>query len=146
MTKAQEIYRKQLLAKIHTHNSYKLIKNNDAWSDWLKVRFDVSSSKDLSIDELNRVLDIFNLNCNDEINLKPDYKGRNLNKSSKISVSQINKIIALQNELCWDDTQLLRFCARTAKVYFLYVRFLYKLDKKDATKIITGMGKILKKC
>ncbi|WP_172202141.1 phage protein GemA/Gp16 family protein, partial [Campylobacter sp. RM16188] len=112
MTRSQEIYRKQLLARIHTHPQYKIIKDNDAWSDWLSIRFGVSSSKELSLKELNKILDILNNKCEDEIDLKPDFTGRNMIKSDKITTKQNQKIYVLANELCWNEMKLLRFVKR----------------------------------
>ena len=39
MTRSQTIYRKQLLALIHTNPLFKEIKANDAWGMWLSMRF-----------------------------------------------------------------------------------------------------------
>ena len=56
MTKNQDLYRKQLLTIIHTDPLYKEIKRNEAWQDWLELRFGVKSSKELSINELNTAI------------------------------------------------------------------------------------------
>ena len=78
MTKNQDVYRKQLLYRIHTNSLYKEIKRNHAWQDWLRLRFGVESSKDLSIGELNLALDILLGNVPDRLDFKPDTLGRNL--------------------------------------------------------------------
>ncbi|EOC7452628.1 hypothetical protein ACI7XY_000826 [Campylobacter jejuni] len=59
MSPKQAMLRKQLLAKIHMHKEYLYYKENNAWQDFLALRFEVLSSKDLSIDELKILLDIF---------------------------------------------------------------------------------------
>lgn len=141
MTKNQEIYRKQLLARIHTHPQYKIIKDNDAWSDWLSVRFGVSSSKELSLKELNKILDILNNKCEDEIDLKPDFTGRNMIKSDKITTKQNQKIYVLANELCWDEMKLLRFVKRQIGYYVLTLK---ALSKKQANKVIIGLEAVIK--
>ena len=60
MTKKQQIFRKDLLAKIHIHTRYKEIKQAGFWAEWLSVRYDVDSCRYLSINELKEVLDILN--------------------------------------------------------------------------------------
>ncbi|MBR8466351.1 DUF1018 domain-containing protein [Campylobacter sp. faydin G-140] len=144
MTPAQEIYRKQLLAKIHTHKQYKLINENEAWQDWLRLRFGVQSSKELSIKELNLVLDILNDKVYDELNFKPDYTGRNILNPEKITVKQIEKIKALTSELRWNDIKLMKFVNRQCKTLLLYSSYLSKLSKKQAISVITGLNAVLK--
>ncbi|MDL0088149.1 phage protein GemA/Gp16 family protein [Campylobacter gastrosuis] len=144
MTKAQEIYRKQLLTRIHTHPQYKIIKENEAWSEWLELRFGVSSSKELSIKELNIVIDILNQRCNDEIDIKPDYAGRNILNPAKITAKQIEKIKVLASKLGWDDARLMKFINRQCKALLLYSSYLNKLSKKQATSVITGLNAVLK--
>lgn len=144
MTKAQEIYRKQLLARIHTHPQYKIIKENEAWSEWLELRFGVSSSKELSLKELNIVIDILNQRRNDEIDLKPDYVGRNILNPTKISTKQIEKIKVLASKLGWDDVRLMKFINRQCNTLLIYISYLSKLSKKQATSVITGLNAVLK--
>ena len=45
MTKNQDLYRKQLLTIIHTDPLYKEIKRNEAWQDWLDLRFGVKKQQ-----------------------------------------------------------------------------------------------------
>ncbi|MBE2985535.1 DUF1018 domain-containing protein [Campylobacter sp. RM12920] len=144
MTRAQEIYRKQLLAIIHTHPQYKIIKDNDAWSEWLSLRFGVDSSKDLSIKELNAILDILNGKVCDELNFKPDYAGRNILNPAKITAKQIEKIKVLAGKLGWDEIKLMRFVNRQCNTLLIYISYLSKLSKKQATSVITGLNAVLK--
>ena len=82
MTEKQRILRKNLLTRIHTNSRYKELVRVDAWESWLDVRFGVSTSALLSIDELNKTLDML---INDEFKeCEPDILGRNLVKNSKI--------------------------------------------------------------
>lgn len=141
MTKNQEIYRKRLLARIHIHPQYKIIKDNDAWSDWLSVRFGANSSKELSIKELNKILDILNDKCEDEIGFKPDFIGRNMLKDDKITTKQDKKIYALANELAWDEMKLLRFVKRQIGYYVLTLK---ALSKKQANKVIIGLEAVIR--
>lgn len=141
MTNAQEIYRKQLLARIHTNPQYKIIKQNDAWQDWLNLRFGVESSKELSIKELNKILDILNNKCSDELNFKPDRVGRNIIIKDKISAKQSTKIQALADKLEWSNITLFRFCAKQTGKYIISI---LALNKSEATKVITGLNAVLK--
>ena len=125
MTRSQEIYRKQLLTIIHTDPLYKEIKRNEAWQDWLDLRFGVKSSG----------------KCEDRLNFTPDFAGRNLTKPDKITQKQIKKIEILINELGWDEAARLRFFYRQTGCL---VPNTYMLDKKRANKIITGLEAVIK--
>ncbi|MDL0089277.1 phage protein GemA/Gp16 family protein [Campylobacter gastrosuis] len=144
MTPKQEIFRKQLLTKIHTHHAYKTIKENDAWEQWLDVRFSVKSCKDLSIKELSLVLDILNKRADDGVDFKQDFAGRNLLKDDLITQKQIEKIKALANALGWDDLKLIKFINRQCRVILLYLSYISKLSKKQGTSVITGLNAVLK--
>lgn len=141
MTKNQDLYRKQLLTIIHTDPLYKEIKRNEAWQDWLDLRFGVKSSKELSINELNTAVNILRGKCEDRLNFTPDFAGRNLAKPDKITQKQIKKIEILINELGWDEPQRLRFFYRQTGCL---VPNTYMLDKKRANKIITGLEAVIK--
>ena len=141
MTKNQDLYRKQLLTIIHTDPLYKEIKRNEAWQDWLELRFGVKSSKELSINELNTAVNILRGKCEDRLNFTPDFAGRNLAKPDKITQKQIKKIEILINELGWDEPQRFRFFYRQTGCL---VPKLYMLDKKRANKIITGLEAVIK--
>jgi len=141
MTKNQDLYRKQLLTIIHTNPLYREIKRNEAWQDWLDLRFGVKSSKELSINELNTAVNILRGKCEDGLNFTPDFAGRNLAKPDKITQKQIKKIEILINELGWDEPQRLRFFYRQTGCL---VPKLYMLDKKRANKIITGLEAVIK--
>ena len=141
MTKNQDLYRKQLLTIIHTDPLYKEIKRNHAWQDWLRLRFGVESSKELSINELNTAVNILRGKCEDGLNFTPDFAGRNLAKPDKITQKQIKKIEILINELGWDEPQRLRFFYRQTGCL---VPKTYMLDKKRANKIITGLEAVIK--
>lgn len=162
MTKSQEIYRKQLLTRIHTTALYKQIKAADAWEDWLGFRFGVYSCKELSISELERVLDILCDRAEDGTDFKPDVLGRNLiyNASAnrmrttkrsdkdakpvvkKISPSQFARISALAAHLGMDERGLLGFTMRQCKILLGKEEQLAKLSAANASKLITGLSKI----
>ena len=161
MTKSQEIYRKQLLTRIHTAPLYKQIKAADAWEDWLGFRFGVYSCKELSISELERALDILCGRAQDGTDFKPDILGRNLiynasgklckaKRSSKdakpvvkkISPSQFARISALAAHLGMDERGLLGFTMRQCKILLGKEEQLAKLSAANASKLITGLSKI----
>lgn len=154
MTKSQEIYRKQLLTRIHTTALYRQIKAADAWEDWLGFRFGVYSCKELSISELERALDILCGRAQDGTDFKPDILGRNLiyNASDKlgkakpvvkrISPSQFARISALAACLGMDERGLLGFTMRQCKILLGKKEQLAKLSAANASKLITGLSKI----
>lgn len=162
MTKSQEIYRKQLLTRIHTAPLYKQIKAADAWEDWLGFRFGVYSCKELSISELERALDILCGRAQDGTDFKPDILGRNLiyNASAdrasatkrsgkgakpaakRISPSQFARISALAAHLGMDERGLLGFTMRQCKILLGKKEQLAKLSAVNASKLITGLSKI----
>lgn len=162
MTKSQEIYRKQLLTRIHTTALYKQIKAADAWEDWLGFRFGVYSCKELSISELERALDILCGRAQDGTDFKPDILGRNLiyNASAdrvsaikrsekdakpaakRISPSQFARISALAACLGMDERGLLGFTMRQCKILLGKKEQLAKLSAANASKLITGLSKI----
>ena len=140
MTQAQELFRKQLLVKIHTHKEYKQIKLNGAWEDFLSLRFGVDSCKVLSISELNTVLECLN-GINIGLNFVPDTHGRAIVARDKNAIT--NRQIKQIEELC--ATLGLQGADQT--------RFFYKqtgalvtnlsiISKAQATKIITGLKKV----
>lgn len=173
MTKKQEIYRKQLLYRIHTNSLYIQIKNNDAWQDWLDLRFKAKSCAELSIGELRLTLDILLGNARDDINFKPDYAGRNLIRNKKIDKSknhkdsqetktkrgkkqtrtisekyitpnQFNYIKELAVALDMNETDLIKFAIKQTRSIYIRLEQLEKISMDNATNIITGLEKIIK--
>ncbi|MSN96775.1 DUF1018 domain-containing protein, partial [Campylobacter sp. FMV-PI01] len=144
MTPSKRLFRKQLLAKIHTHPHYKSIKDDDAWEYWLNLRFGECSCRDLSIKELCAVLDIFEGKREDGIDFDPDLAGRNELSDDKITKRQIEKILYLSRSLGWSEAGLMRFISKQCKVLLLYRSYLHKLSKKQATSVITGLNVVLK--
>lgn len=141
MTKKQEIYRKQLLAIIHTHPFYKHAKQNDAWQEWLMLRFGVESSKELSISELNLALDILQERIDDRLGFEPDIKGRRIFKKDAITQKQLKKIEVLLDVLGWDDNSARRFYYRQIGALVTNIALL---NSSQATKIITGLSAVIK--
>ena len=162
MTKRQVLLRKQLLYRIHTNSMYQQINANYAWQDWLNLRFGVQSCSELSITELDLTLDILLGNAKDGLNFKPDFIGRNLIKNAnldkairsnkpikadakkKITIRQFNKMLALAKELNFDDMALFRFSLRQTRTIYINTEALKNINQEDATKIITGLEKIIK--
>lgn len=154
MTEKQRILRKNLLARIHTNSRYKELVRVDAWESWLGVRFGVSSSALLSIDELNKTLDML---INDEFKeCEPDILGRNLVKNYKISNNtnkkeakkitqkQYTYIKHLANRLNFSDEKLMVFVVKQIKVLIRLDSQLKRISLNDARRIITGLEKMCK--
>ncbi|EAH9150331.1 hypothetical protein C5O32_06880 [Campylobacter jejuni] len=140
MNPKQEILRKQLLAKIHMHKEYLYYKENNAWQDFLALRFEVLSSKDLSIDELKILLDIFDGKIKDELNFTPDLKGRMLLKKSS-SNKQFFYLKALLEQTKMSIFNFYKLCKKTLKKD---IYSLESLSKKDTTTMLIVLEKILK--
>lgn len=154
MTEKQRILRNNLLARIHTNSRYKELVRVDAWESWLDVRFGVSSSALLSIDELNKTLDML---INDEFKeCEPDILGRNLVKNYKISNNtnkkeakkitqkQYTYIKHLANRLNFSDEKLMVFVVKQIKVLIRLDSQLKRISLNDARRIITGLEKMCK--
>ena len=142
MTKSQEIYRKQLLTRIHTTSLYRQIKAADAWEDWLGFRFGVYSCKELSISELERALDIL-YNASADRAGATKRSGKDAKPAAKrISPSQFARISALAACLGMDERGLLGFTMRQCKILLGKKEQLAKLSAANASKLITGLNKI----
>ena len=129
MTKKQEIYRKQLLAIIHTHPFYKHAKQNDAWEEFLSA-WDVKSCAQLKVKEL--------------INLIAVMDGKDNPKSSTAEFatqSQIYAIKSLWQRVANDksDKALLFFIKRITKNLYLKIEYI---KKREASKILIVLKKM----
>ena len=123
MSKKQEIYRKQLLAIIHTHPFYKHAKQNDAWEEFLSA-WDVKSCAQLKVKEL--------------INLIAVMDGKDSPKSDETefaTASQIYAVRCLWQKVANDtsDRALLFFIKRITKNLYLKVEYI---KKKEASKTL----------
>lgn len=129
MSKKEEIYRKQLLAIIHTHPFYKHAKQNDAWEEFLSA-WDVKSCAQLKVKEL--------------INLIAVMDGKDNPKSSTAEFatqSQIYAIKSLWQRVANDksDKALLFFIKRITKNLYLKVEYI---KKREASKILIVLKKM----
>lgn len=124
--------RSTLLCMIHTHPKYKPIKENDAWEDWLLVRYGVSSCKELCDEELQEVIAILNGWISDRDYVKREHRGQ-------MSGLQHRKIKALLTRLGWSDKAYFNFIKRQLGDF----KIPYALTKQEATKVITGLQKII---
>lgn len=149
MSKKQEGFRKNLLAKIHIHNRYKEIKENGCWEEWLELRYGCDSARFLSISELKEVLDVFNDRVQDRDYVLRDIWGRaqlgvNKNKFSTkaqtLSKKQALYIEHLLNILRYNDKQKKAFFKRQINKE---IDSIAALNKEEATKIIIGLKKII---
>lgn len=145
MTEKQIFLRKRLLSDIHANKRYKEIAANEAWCDYLQMRFGVVSSKDLSIRELGILVDILNDDHKDMLNMKPDYQGRaivkqhnapDMQRSDKATTKQITAINSLWEQKSRDkshESLMLVIQRLTGKLYL----HVHMLSKPEATHVIT---------
>lgn len=129
MSKKQEIYRKQLLAIIHTHPFYKHAKQNDAWEEFLSG-WSVKSCAQLKVKEL--------------INLIAVMDGKDSPKSDETEFatpSQIYAVRCLWQRVANDtsDRALLFFIKRVTKNLYLKVEYM---KKKEASKTLIALKKM----
>ena len=129
MSKKQEIYRKQLLAIIHTHPFYKHAKQNEAWEEFLSA-WGVKSCAQLKVKEL--------------INLIAVMDGKDNPKSSTAEFatqSQIYAIKSLWQRVANDksDRALLFFIKRITKNLYLKIEYI---KKREASKILIVLKKM----
>ena len=129
MSKKEEIYRKQLLAIIHTHPFYKHAKQNDAWGEFLSA-WNVKSCAQLKVKEL--------------INLIAVMDGKDNPKSSTAEFatqSQIYAIKSLWQRVANDksDRALLFFIKRITKNLYLKIEYI---KKREASKILIVLKKM----
>ena len=149
MTEAQKHLRNQLLTKIHTQKEHKNIVKfvgKEAWSEWVYVRFGAWSCKRLSIDELKQVLRFLQdkEQWSGEM-IKPDLYGRYVVNTENISPKQNTQILLYKKSLGWSGSGFYEFIAHQTGVKIAGDDFLALLDKKQATKLITGLKKIITK-
>lgn len=154
MTEKQRILRNNLLKRIHLNSEYKTLKENDAWQMWLELRFDVTSSADLSIDELKSALEM--LISGEFKKYEPDALGRNIiknmkikkakksNENKKITPAQYNYIKYLAKRLGFSDKKLMIWVAKQIKILIRLDEQLKRLDMKNAKAVITGLEKMCK--
>lgn len=142
MTKNQELLRKQLLARIHTHPKHKLLKSQEAWGSFLLFRFGEESSSALSIKELFMLCDLLSGKIADWEEKMQDWNGRAQlhQKGSKITPKQRAHIEHLRIELGWNLAALMRFVKRQTGEFFLN---LDPCTKEQGQKIITGLRAVL---
>ncbi|MCX2717794.1 DUF1018 domain-containing protein [Helicobacter sp. MIT 21-1697] len=125
-----ELSRKRMLCAIHTHPRYKSIKEANAWEVWLEVRYGVDSCKFLNNAELAEVLDIFNYKVPDR-----DYTQR----KGDISAAQRAKIENIMNERGFEREGKINFIVRQLGTF----KPIWALNKAEASKVITGLQKII---
>ncbi|MBE2984665.1 DUF1018 domain-containing protein [Campylobacter sp. RM9344] len=129
MTKAQEIYRKQLLAIIHTHPFYKHAKANEAWGDFLSA-WGAESCAKLGIKELINLIAVM------------DGKEHPKPKDSLFATrSQIYAIESIWQKVAKDTSEraLIFFIKKVTKNLYLKVEHL---KKKEASKVLIVLKKM----
>ncbi|MEY4505255.1 MAG: hypothetical protein RL154_1552 [Pseudomonadota bacterium] len=143
MTPKQKYARKTLLKEIHLNPNYKEIKAAGAWEDYLTIRFGVTSSAELSITELNQLYGVLHGLESDELNRKPDWRGRaiikqeaSLIKGGKATQKQINAINSIWEQKSREKSHesLMQTIKRLTGNLYLHV---HMLTKEEATHVIT---------
>lgn len=140
MTRSQSMYRNRLLSIIHTHSSYKYIRDLEMWQEYLYHHFKVDSSAKLSISELNILIDLLNAKIASR-EFTPDDRGRSIIKNTHPIISAI---MAMKIELGLSDKELFKFIARQTKIVIIDINHLHILDKTQAKAVIIGLKQILK--
>ena len=133
MTAKQQFLRRDLLATIHKHPFVIEAKSNEAWEEFLRNNYKVSSSAKLSISELQNLLDVLNRGA--EVIVGGD---RPRTKKEMITIKQekyINKLWGTRSLLNLSD-----FCDRTIKKRPINLKIL---TKAEATKLIVGIEKFV---
>jgi hypothetical protein len=133
LTEAQKRLKKSLIVSVHLSKRYREYykEHEDEYREFLMEHFGVSSSKDLSIDELIELKEYFNFR-------RDGIKKRDLEKITKLQKETILKL--------WDE--IARDKSERALIWFLK-RFEGKLvididllSKKGAQKAIIALKKI----
>lgn len=135
MTEGQKALRKKLLAKIHQHPFCKEAKELESWTAFLQNGYGVTSSADLSIDELMNLFDVIR-------GIKePKIGGVRESKEGMASPKQIYTIEKLWDEKAKDKSSLAlrKFIKRTIKIMPLHLR---SLSIMDASRVITAIKKL----
>ncbi len=130
MTKRQRDYKKALLKAVHTSKMYKDVYANDRelYEEMLKNFFGVNSSKDLSIDELKRLIKFLN---HKEQNIQKEYITPN--QKGYIAVMWSKK------SLFKDEKSLLKFAKRILKKE---VKDIAEITKREAMKLIVAINNL----
>lgn len=140
MTEKQQILRKNLLAKIHTHSFYKEALRVGAWQEFLENNFSVKSSAKLSIKELLVLLDMMN---GKEVEYKSyDYRGRRVVDKGLATKSQVIKCLSLKDELGWKAWEFRQFVLKQISIMLWNDEMINSLSKQNLTKLISVMSKI----
>jgi len=126
MTPAQKQYKTQLIQKIHI-NKYNVFRDNDARREFMISRFGVSSTKELSIDQLKLLLDF----CLNKVSDVP---------IDRLTSAQYNKIVNTWRARARykDYRSLNTFVARICKREIV----LHEITKKEATKVIVAIERL----
>ncbi len=127
MTKKQKAYKNSLLRKVHTSRTYLEVysKDRELYEQMLKNSFGVKSSKDLSIDELKRLVDFLDGKSNE---IKKDL----------ITTNQKSYILVMwgKKSLFKDENSLLKFAKRILQ---RDVNSIDKITKREAIKLIAAV-------
>lgn len=130
MTLRQKQYKKALITAVHLSKKYRSYykDNKDEYQTRLEAAFGVSSSKELSIKDLETLVGWLNETIDDLPELKPP----------SISKPQKNLLRELWCDYARDksDIALLKFAQKVTKTLYITVE---AITLKDATKLIVAL-------
>lgn len=136
MTLKQAAYRKKLLSSIHLSPRYRTVYANDRdlWESFLENGYGVSSSKDLTISELENLLDYLI----GKVSVLIKHPSRIPDKAGQATKAQIAKIETMWAIVARDKSEiaLRNFIHRQIKSRPLH---LYNLTRHEATVIIVSL-------
>jgi hypothetical protein len=124
MTPAQEQYKKQLIKKIQINKNNVFI-DDEYRKEFMMSRFGVSSTKDMSIDELNHLLRF----CLKKVSDVP---------FSPPTSAQIKKIYDLWRAKARDTGDK----ALDSFIYKIIKKERAKITKREAIKVIVALGRL----
>jgi hypothetical protein len=142
MTQRQEFLRHGLLAKIHMHPFCKQSKELEAWEDYLFSSYSVRSCAELSISELQNLLDVLDGRAEPIVSgARPRKKKSGKDENAPLSMRQetyLKRLWSLESDkrgLTSVTSELANFSLKTLGFKFLYIQ---NLTSKQANKLITG--------
>ena len=129
MTRKQREYKKALIRAVHTSKMYKEIYSCDRelYEEMLNNYFGVKSSKELNIDELNRLVKFLN--------------GKEMIKKEYITPNQKSYIAVMwaKKSLFKTPESLLKFAKRILKKE---VKEIEEITKREAMKLIAAINNL----
>ncbi len=132
MTEGQQIYRRNLLRRIHIHPWYKSAKQSDGWEAFLMENYGVASSGRLSIDELRNLLGVM------DGRMEPEISGEREGMATRAQIATIEKLW-LERARESSQPALMHYVRRVVGVMPLSLSILSKIQ---ASAVIIAIKKL----